>query len=227
MVRMPGRRPSSDSELDLEAAGSRFTMRPAFAIRVGREWMDRSEHEAGVARHAIADELGEGWLSADPDIGAPRVLDGVQGRGAAAWIPVLEWLGDKAGGELVGFAAGQAVLAGVRRVRDKMKEARSGGHRVMVSRGLAAVLAMEHVLETTDETGVLQVEFAQEPSSLAGRPLSETSYTGIEPWVISLVNASRRTRYLLVVSPDGNIEGCVATLVGEFEAVYSPLPPAE
>lgn len=97
----------------------------------------------------------------------------------------------------------------------------------MVSRGLAALLAMEHVFETTDETDVLQVEFAHEPSSLAGRPLTETSYTGIEPWIVSLVDGSRKTRYLVAVGPEGDVEGCVATPVGAFEAMYSPLPPPE
>ncbi len=89
------------------------------------------------------------------------------------------------------------------------------------------MLAMEHVFETTDETDVLQIEFAHEPSSLAGRPLSETSYTGIEPWIVSLVNGSRKTRYVLAVSPEGDIEGCIATPVGAFEAMYSPLSPKE
>ena len=89
------------------------------------------------------------------------------------------------------------------------------------------MLAMEHVFETTDETKILQVEFAEEPSLMAGRPVTETSYTGIEPWIVSLVNESRKTRYLLTVSPEGNIEGCAATPMEAFEAMYSPLPPAE
>lgn len=89
------------------------------------------------------------------------------------------------------------------------------------------MLAMEHVFETTDETDVLQVEFANEPSSLAGGSLSETNYTGIEPWIVSLVNGSRKTRYLLAVSPEGDIDGCIPTPVGAIEAMYSPLPPNE
>jgi hypothetical protein len=227
MVRRLGRRSSPDSTLDLEAPGSRFTMRPAFAIQVGHEWMDRSEQEAGVAGRALAAEFGERWTADDPDIGETRVLDGIQGRGAAAWIPVLEWLGLHAAGGVIALGASQALRESVRRISGKIKEARSSEHRVMVSRGLAALLAMEHVFKTTRETEVLQVEFAHEPSSLAGRPLTETSYTGIEPWIVSLVTGSRKTRYLAVVSPEGEIEACIATPVGALETTCSPVPPPD
>lgn len=214
----PRRKISHGHQFDLEAAGSRFTMRPAFAVRVGREWMEKSEGESGVARCAITAEFGESWVADDPDFGEVTVLDGVQGRGAAAWIPVIEWLGFQAAGGVVGLGAGQAA----KRTWAKIKEARSAGHRVMVSRGLAAAFAIEHVLEETNETGVISAEFVHEPSSLAGRPLSETSYTGFEAWIVSLVNESRTMRYLLVVSPEGDIEGCVGVPMGEFEATFSP-----
>lgn len=160
-------------------------------------------------------------------MGEISVLDGVQGRGAASWIPIIEWLGDKAGGGLVGLAVSKAALAGIERIRTKIEEARSGGRRVMVSRGLAVRLAADHVFATTEETGVLQVEFAEEPSSIAGRPVTETSYTGFEPWIVSLVNESRKTRYLLTVDPEGGIQGCFPTPMGEFEAMFSPVPQAE
>lgn len=155
------------------------------------------------------------------------VLDGVQGRGAANWIPVIEWLGDKAGGGLVGLAVGKAALAGIERIRTKIQQVRSGEHRVMVSRGLAARLAADHVFSTTDEAAVLQVEFAEEPSLLAGRPVTEVSYTGIEPWIISLVDEARTIRYLLTVGPEGDVQGYLATPMGKFEGMFSPLPPTE
>lgn len=195
-------------------------MRPAFAIRVDREWVGRSERETGVARRAVAIELGAEWVADDADLGEVKVLDGVQGRGAAAWIPVVEWMGLQVASGLMG----QAALVGIERVWAKIQDARSGEHRVMVSRGLAATLAMRHVFETTNEKDLLQVEFIYEPSMLAGRPLTETSYTGIEPWIVSLVNGSRKARYLVAVNPGGDVEGCIATPVGTFEAMYSPLP---
>jgi hypothetical protein len=200
-------------------------MRPAVAIQVGREWSERSEHEDGVAPTALTVEFGEGWLEDDADIGELRVLDGVRGRGAATWIPILEWLGLHAAGGVVGLGASQLAREGIRRIRDRVRAARSSGHKVMVSRGLAAVLATEHVFETSDETEILQTEFVQEPSGIGGRPPSETSYTGLEPWIVSLVNESRRTRYLLVVGPEGDIEGCIRAPMGLFEAMYGLLPP--
>ena len=216
-----------NSGFDLEAQGSRFTIRPAFAIQVERDWIDKSEREAGVARRAVSTEFGDDWAADDPDMGEILVLDGAQGRGAAGWIPIVEWLGDKAGGGLVGLVVGKAALAGIARIRTKIEEARSDGRRVMVSRGLAIRLAAEHVLTATDETGVLQVEFANEPSSMAGKPVTETSYTGIEPWIISLVNESWKTRYLLTVGPEGDVQGCLATPMGKLEAVFSPPAPTE
>lgn len=199
-------------------------MRPAFAVQVGLEWRERSEKERGVARRAISAEFGDAWVG---DSDGMKVLDGVQGRGAAGWVPVLEWLGVQAAGGVISYGAGQAAGEIAKRIWAKVREARSAGHRVMVSRGMAAMLAIEHVLLETDESEVLTAEFVHEPSALAGRPVTETSYTGFEIWVVSLVNKSRTTRYLLAVSPDGEIEGCVPIPMGEFEAMFSPVPPSE
>lgn len=202
-------------------------MSPALAVGLGPEWTEQSEGERNFARTALAAELGETWLEGDPDLGKVNVLDGGQGRGAAGWIPVLEWLGLNAAGGLVGLGAGQAARAGIRRIRKKIQEAKASGHRPLVSRGLAAALAMEYVFETTDETQVLHVEFAQEPSVLGGRAPTETSYTGLEPWVISLVNGSRRIRYVLAVTADGDVQGCITIPAGEFEPMFGLLPPTE
>lgn len=86
---------------------------------------------------------------------------------------------------------------------------------------------MEYVFEETDERQVLHVEAVQEPSVLGGRPPSELSYTGLEPWIVSLVNGSRKTRYVLVVSPEGDIEGCITAPAGEFDYMFGLLPPTE
>jgi len=196
-------------------------MRPALALRFGGHWREESETRSGVAEDAIASDLGEEWLASDAALGAVTVVDGVRGRGAAGWIPVLEWLGL----QVAGLGVAEALRTGIRRVRDKINEAKAKDHRVLVSRGLAALLAMEHVFETTNETEVLNVEFAQEPSVLGGRPPSETSYTGLEPWIVSLVNGSRRMRYVLVVSPEGEIQGMAAAEAGKLDPMYGLLPP--
>jgi hypothetical protein len=118
-------------------------------------------------------------------------------------------------------------LAGFRRIRDRLEEARAGKQRVLVSRGLAASFAMQHVFETTGEAGILNVEFCQEPSVLGGRAPTETTYTGLEPWIVSLVNGSRKTRYVLVVSPEGDVEGCIVAPAGEFDYMFGLLPRVE
>jgi hypothetical protein len=219
-----------DSEaphFDLDAPGSRFTMRPALAVGLGPDWMERSEEKGDFAKAAISSEFGKSWLDSDPDLGRVKVLKGTQGRGAAGWIPVVEWLGLHAAGGLVGLGASQAARAGIRRIRERIRQAKASNRRPLVSRGLAAFLAMEHVFETTDETQILHVEFAQEPSVLGGRSPTEPSYTGLEPWIVSLVNGSRRTRYVLVVSAEGDIEGCTTVPAGEFEPMFGLLPPTE
>lgn len=218
---------STGLQFDLDAPGSRFTMSLAFAVGFGHEWSEHAEGKTDYARTAIATELGKSWLGPDPDLGKVNVLDGVQGRGAAGWIPVLEWLGLHAAGGLVGLGASQAARAGIRRLRERLRQAKAAQHRPLVSRGLAAALAMEHVFEETDETQVLHVEFAHEPSVLGGRPPTEPSYTGLEPWIVCLVNGSRRMRYALVVSAEGDVEGSIAVAAGEFEPMFGLLPPTE
>jgi hypothetical protein len=176
-----------------------------------------------VAKDAIASDLGKEWLARDADLGEVKAVDGVRGRGAAGWIPVLEWLGL----QVAALGVAEGLRTGIRRVRDKIREAKDKDHRVLVSRGLAALLAMEHVFEATEESEVLNVEFVQEPSILGGRPPSETSYTGLEPWIVSLVNGSRRMRYVLVVSAEGDVQGMTAAEAGKFDPVYGLLPPVD
>ena len=221
---MRGRR---GTEFDLEASGSRFTMRPALAIRFGGQWREQSETRKGVARDAIVTEFGEEWIAHDGDLGDVEVVDGVKGRGAAGWTPVIEWLGLATGEGLIGLGVAEAARAGIRRIRNRIEEAKKSEHPVLISRGLAAFLAIEHVFETTDEPEVLHVEFVQEPSVLAGRAPSETSYTGFEPWIVSLINGSRRTRYVVVVTPEGKIQGCISAAAGEVDAMFGLLPPVD
>lgn len=85
---------------------------------------------------------------------------------------------------------------------------------------------MQYVLENTEER-VLDAEFAQEPSVLGGRPPSEASYTGLEPWIVSLVNGTRRMRYVVVVSAEGEIQGMAAAEAGKLDPIYGLLPPID
>lgn len=199
-------------------------MRAALAIQVDQHKWGLGSNRAGAA---LAAELGDGWATAETDLGDAEVLDGVQGRGAASWIPIVEWLGIHAAGGVVGGATWKAVLASYRQLRNKVEQAREKGHRVRVSQGLAVMLAALYVADDRSEKEPLQLEFVAEPSYLAGRPITETSYTGFEPWLVSLVDRERKNRYLLVVGPEGDIQGCVVTPIGQFEAMFSPVQPPE
>jgi hypothetical protein len=40
---------------------------------------------------------------------------------------------------------------------------------------------------------------------LAGTALTELSYVGAEPWLVSAVDCAERTRFYVVVGPDGRV----------------------
>src|ERR1700733_1405585 len=163
MARLFKRGSSDPPQFDLEAAGSRFTMRAALAVQVDQQkWRLGS----GGSRRALAAELGEGWATDERDLGDAEILDGSQGRGAANWIPVIEWLGVTAAGGVVGGASWAAVVAPYRQLRRKVDDAKARGHRVRVSRGLAVILAADHVVDQFGKKGPLRLEFVDEPSLL-------------------------------------------------------------
>jgi hypothetical protein len=91
---------------------------------------------------------------------------------------------------------------------------------VYVSRGLAASLAADDVAEAFGEPGPLVVEAVEEPSSIAGWEVTELSYVGIEPWIVLLLNVERQARYIVVVNPDGQIAGRLATPLLEWEPMF-------
>ena len=206
-------------------------MRPAIAVQVDHKWADRFEMgEKGMAPAAVEAEFGRDWPDVGDDLGKATVFDGSYGRGAAGWIPVLEWTFDMATKGL----AWTVVLELGKRFRDAIAAARQGSgssagsdFRVFVSRGLAVILASAHVYEQTEEKEELQLEVVQEPTILSGNEPSEISYTGLEPWIVVLVNKSLSKRYVLAVGPAGEIHGEFSIPFGEFEAMfYRPRPSA-
>jgi hypothetical protein len=215
--------------LDPEREGSRFTSRVAFAVSAMETHGDRREADghgkSPVTQEAIEAHLGLNALDADPEGGQPKAVDGSVGRGAAGWIPVVEWAAAVAIGGVISGAAWDGVKAAGRRAKALLTRATEGGEKVFVSRGLAAVFAADHVLAETGEAGILDTESVVEPSTLRGEDPSELSYVGSEPWLVSLINESRTTRYLVAVSPDGNIEGMIPLPLSEFERLFPPLPP--
>jgi hypothetical protein len=216
---------------DPEEPGSRFTSRIALAVSAMSTHGDRRElagaRESDIAEMAISDHLGADSLEPSGDAGTPVAVDGVVGRGAAAWVPVIEWAAAAVVGGVIQGAAWESFKATGRRLRDLLRRAKNDGETVYISRGAAAALAAIYVLEETEEHGVLDTEAVLEPSTLRGERATESSYVGLEPWIVSLLNEPRSKRYLVAVSSQGGIDGLITLPVGRFESMYSSMPSRE
>lgn len=84
---------------------------------------------------------------------------------------------------------------------------------------MAVLLAIAHV-HASGELGPLRVEAAEETTTIAGRTPSERNYVGYEPWIVLLV--SRTTRYLVIVSANGDIAVSLAVPMSDAEVHYLP-----
>jgi hypothetical protein len=69
------------------------------------------------------------------------------------------------------------------------------------------------------------MRFASEPSSIAGHDITETSYVGLEPWIVLIRNTERELRYVVVVMPDGTVSGRLQISMLPYEAMF--LRPSE
>lgn len=214
---------------DPDRSGSRFTSQVAIAASAMRSHGDRWESAypktAAITADALRAHLGTDAFDPDEAGQVPAAVDGSVGRGAASWIPVLEWTVTVAIGGVIGNAAWDGLKAAGRRAAKLLAQARDDGEQVFVSRGLAAILAASHILETTDETGILDTESVVEPSAMLDRPVTELSYGGFEPWLVLLLNEKRDTRYLVAVAADGQIEGAIRIPMTDYEQLIPPLPP--
>jgi hypothetical protein len=70
----------------------------------------------------------------------------------------------------------------------------------------------------------MDVEFVEEPSTLGGGQPTELNYVGADPWLVSLLNARRTRRYIVVVMPDGSVGGSLGLALGPIERAYLPPP---
>jgi hypothetical protein len=219
--------PVLPEEWDPESKGSRFTTRPALVVIVGEvpEGELPSEPPGAAAARVIEDRLGDWILGDQGDLGTPRVVDGSIGRGADAWAPVLEWVFQPAIAGVVGAAAWEATKAasrGARRIIDRLK--REGGHRIYVSRGMAALLAVQDVLDSYPDAR-LAIEAVEEPSSIAGHSSMELNYVGIEPWIVLLVDPHEEKRYVVAVASNGKVKASMELEYEEFESFYPTIRP--
>ena len=188
----------------------------------------RGEHgdgEGATAEQVLRDAVGDWVLEEQPgDLGRAEARDGSAGRGAEAWIPVVQWAADVVANNVVDITIGYALARILGRLRERKQERKAEGGflTVEVSRGVAAGLAAADVAEHFDEPGPLEVEAVEEPSAIAGHEVTELSYTGLEPWIVLLRNMEAEVRYLVVVLPDGRIVGRLRVPFLEHEAGFLP-----
>ena len=74
---------------DLESPGIRTTLRAALAIPIREEEWATYEGRPG---EAIRDHVGQWILDEDLELGRGEAVDGAAGRGADAWLPVVEFV---------------------------------------------------------------------------------------------------------------------------------------
>lgn len=217
--------PNLPRDWNPEQAGSRFTSRASLAILSRPNGASRYAEgsDTGPTEDVIADALGPA-ASALPGLGQGRAVDGSYGRGASGWVPVIEWTAQAAIAGVVGAAAVEALKNGARELHALTERLRAKKVDFLVSRGTAALLAIDHILRSSDESDILDVEAVEEPSMLNGDPATELGFVGSEPWLVSLLNAPRTARYLVAVSPSGQILGVLRLPIGEFEQLYLRVP---
>jgi hypothetical protein len=199
-------------------AGGRFTTDAAVAIATG----EYGEGDDALAEKVIRESVGEWLLEDEPRLGRPQAVGGSAGRGAAGWAAVAHWLADAIANNVVDIAVGAALAKTLGRLREWRKqregEGKHGG--IEISRGAAALVAAADVASEFGERGPLEVEAVEEPSSVAGRPVSELSYVGVEPWIVFLRNVEQEVRYIVVVNPDGVVAGRLRLPFLEFEGMF-------
>lgn len=215
---------------DPEEPGSRFTSRPALLLVVSES--DRLALPAD-ARTVVRQQVGTWILDEQPEIGAPEILDGSTGRGAEGWGPVLEWFFNHAAGGVIGGVAMAVSQAVARATWQRTRAAATilavllrrtrheAGARVLVSRGLAALVAVNTVAGRLGDNDLLVIEAVEEPSALREERSPELGYVGIEPWIVLL--RSSAARYVVIVGFDGEVLGTVTAPVSDAEHYYYPL----
>lgn len=217
--------PEAGEGWDIESEGSRFTSQPAVVLLLG----EVPERELGKAsaKSIVEERLKAGdVLDADEHLGVPKVVDGGIGRGAEGWAPVLQWIVDVAGTGIVGAIAYDTLklaASGTKRVFKRLKKSDS---RFYVSRGFAALLAVDAVV-AKHPGAILSIEAAEEPSAIAGYPTSELNYVGLEPWIVFLIDFEARKRFIVVVRPTGDVVGISEFGLEDYEDMYSRVPRPE
>lgn len=212
----------ADMDWDLDAPYSRFTLSPAIALGVPEAEWDDSQQESGP-RDALGRHFGDWIYEEQEGLGLGNPESGSIGRGASGSAAVLIFIGLHAAGGVISVSAGMAWKRFIQRAKGSLGE--DDRHLFHVSRCGAAYLAVAEVAERFGEEDPVEVEAVEEPSSIAGREVSELSYVGLEPWVVLLRNRAKRKRYVVVIdSRGGEVLGALETPMDEFEEMFLPAP---
>ena len=208
-----------------DSSGSGFFSQPGFAVLCGEGGSDPSGYDgdSGDAMARVASALGD-ELRNDNQLGRPFVRDASYGRGAAGWTAVVEWTLEAAAQGVVGLIATAPIVAAARRYVALKRHMAQRGATVLINRAGAALVAAEDVARDAPSDSKLWLESAEEMSAAAGRPLTELSYVGADPWLVFVVDLDRNLRYVRIVSPSGDIVGRTTTSPNELERLYLPAP---
>jgi hypothetical protein len=91
------------------------------------------------------------------------------------------------------------IIGRVNEARQGTISRAKGDHsRVFISRGMAALIAIQDVLDNNPQAR-LALEAVEEPSSIAGHPSPEWNYVGVEPWIVFLVDPYQERHYVIAV----------------------------
>jgi hypothetical protein len=209
--------PRTPFDMDPDSPGSRFTLRPAIAVPGG----DGTDE---IIRAALTESLDAEILERDPALGEPDVARGGIGRGAEGFAGVIEWIGAAVAAGLIGGAAWDGAKAAGKRLAALAKRAfERRPDYIIMSRGAAALIAIDHLAGLDPAIDGLVLEAVEEPSSIAGRDSPELNYVGIEPWLVFLVDPRTQTRYVVAVSSDGQILGDMKFPFQKLEEYYFPV----
>jgi hypothetical protein len=119
----------------------------------------------------------------------------------------------------VGALAWEGSKAAGRSLVSLLQKEKPEGARVVVSRGAAVLIAIDYLVKAEQPVDLV-LDAVEEPSAIAGRDSPESNYVDIEPWVVLLVDPERQVRYVVVVSPSGEVRGHMKTSMERFELDY-------
>ncbi len=128
--------------------------------------------------------------------------------------------------DLIGGAAWEGAKAAGKRLTGLIGRAsKRKPDYVIVSRGAAALLALDHVAREEPSVRSLVLEAVEEPSAIGGRRSPEANYVGIEPWIVFLVDVEAQVRYVVAVASDGRVLASMRFPFQKLEGYYYPVQP--